>query len=81
MIRDSQQQYQAVPMHQSIYSLASMLILTYATQGLRAYDAIQLACALFASRKSAQDPLTFVSGDTILLSVAQQAGLQIQSPL
>lgn len=50
---------------------------------LRAYDAVQLASALVSNQQLATadlDPLVFVCGDSRLLEIARQAGLETIDP-
>jgi predicted nucleic acid-binding protein len=50
---------------------------------LRAYDAVQLASALFANTRlvsAAQLPMTFVCADDVLITVAQSEGLATDNP-
>lgn len=50
---------------------------------LRAYDAVQLACALYMNKDLidiSQPPLTFLSADNKLLEAARAEGLQIGNP-
>ena len=84
VLRDIQRQYQQVPMHPSLYHSAGKFIITYAIKGLRAYDAIQLACALYANQRfitQNQATLTFVTSDAILRAVAETAGLHALDPI
>jgi hypothetical protein len=63
-----------------IYTLAGDLCRIHR---LRAYDAVQLACAIEARNKltALEIPtLTFVSADTELLSMATAQGLGIENP-
>ena len=53
------------------------------THGLRGYDAVQLAAALFAHRRriaSQLAPLIFITADTELLAVGAAAGLVTDNP-
>jgi predicted nucleic acid-binding protein len=50
---------------------------------LRAYDAVQLASALFATTLLVQEnqyPLTFICADDVLLAIAQAEGLPTDNP-
>nr|VFJ53929.1 MAG: hypothetical protein BECKFM1743A_GA0114220_101224 [Candidatus Kentron sp. FM]VFJ54798.1 MAG: hypothetical protein BECKFM1743C_GA0114222_101444 [Candidatus Kentron sp. FM]VFK08900.1 MAG: hypothetical protein BECKFM1743B_GA0114221_100854 [Candidatus Kentron sp. FM] len=50
---------------------------------LRAYDAIQLACALkvhAAFAGTAQNSVTFLSGDNRLIDAARSEGLEVENP-
>jgi predicted nucleic acid-binding protein len=78
--QDVEQQYTLVDVTKAVYTHAGDLCRIHK---LRAYDAIQLACALKASgefialEKAA--PI-FVSADTDLLSIAEAEGLNIEDP-
>lgn len=78
--RDTQRQYVVVPVTSSIYTRAGDLCRTHR---LRAYDAVQLACALLVRDKLAvlgiQAPI-FVSADTELLTIASTEELSIENP-
>ena len=50
-------------------------------QGLRAYDAVQLASALVASAGLDRNRFTFLTADTALEKVAQAEGLTTDNPL
>jgi predicted nucleic acid-binding protein len=58
IIRDTKLAYHEVPMHRTTYQTARRLILHHAKLGLRAYDAIQLACAFAANRQLLQKKQT-----------------------
>lgn len=77
--RDTRKQYHQIVMHRSIYSLAARLTLNFAAKGLRAYDAMQLACALYTNHHS-QTPFYFVTGDDILRDVADQVAIATIDP-
>lgn len=78
--KDTQSQYIVIPVTSFIYTEAGSLCRLHR---LRAYDAIQLACALLVRQKLAtldiQAPV-FVSADTELLSIAHDAGLSTADP-
>lgn len=78
--RDTQRQYVVVPVTSSIYTRAGDLCRTHR---LRAYDAVQLACALLVRDKLAplgiQAPIV-VSADTELLTIASTEELSIENP-
>lgn len=78
--QDVRQQYNVVRVTATIYTRAGDLCRLHR---LRAYDAVQLACALAVSNKLAllaiQAP-TFVSADTDLLAIASAEGLDIENP-
>jgi uncharacterized protein len=72
--------YIVVQVNRAIYERASTLCRSYP---LRAYDAIQLACALTKrddDRKANHPELTFVCADTILLSIAESEGFAVENP-
>ena len=80
MDRHSSRQYSVIGLVGSVVSLAENLLESHP---LRAYDAVQLASALEANTRlisAGLSPLTFVSGDTRLLSAATSEGLQIDDP-
>lgn len=83
VVRDTTQDYQQQLMHGSVYALASQLLTTYARDGLRSFDAMQLACAIQANRRllrAGQPTLTMVVADTILRLVAERSGLSTLDP-
>jgi hypothetical protein len=59
--------------------LARAIALTRA-HGIRAADAIQLACALAAARGAGQQELVLVGSDTELNGAADKEGLRILDP-
>lgn len=72
---------------QKTYNMIRVTNTTYQAAGdlctnhrLRAYDAIQLACALSVQDNDAHMNLIFVCADNALLSVAAAEGLQIENP-
>jgi len=77
---DTQRQYIVIPVTPFIYTQAGDLCRFHK---LRAYDAIQLTCALLVHKKLAtlaiQAPI-FVSSDIELLTIAHEAGLNIENP-
>jgi len=78
--RDVERQYTLVRVTKEIYTQAGNLSRIHK---LRAYDAIQLVCAIQANIKIAAPEgtvLTFVSADADLLSIAEAEGLGIQNP-
>ncbi len=78
--QDVRKQYNVARVTTAIYTLAGDLCRLHR---LRAYDAVQLACALEARNKLAAleiPTLTFVSADTELLSMAYAEGLGIENP-
>ena len=78
--RDVEQQYSLVDVTKEVYIHAGDLCRIHK---LRAYDAIQLVCALQANIKIVVPEgvvLTFVSADTDLLGIAEAEGLDIQNP-
>jgi len=73
-------EYQIIEFADSIYEHACLLLETHK---LRAYDSIQLASALFASKivqASGASPLTFLAGDIDLRTAAQAEGLIVDDP-
>jgi uncharacterized protein len=78
--RDARRQYNVVRVTSTIYTRAGDLCRLHR---LRAYDAVQLACALAVRNKLAvigiQAP-TFVSADAELLNIANIEGLSIENP-
>lgn len=76
----AQQQYHFIRVTKAVYAQAGDLCRTHK---LRAYDAIQLVCALHASDRFVANGKTapiFVSADTDLLNVAVAEGLDIMDP-
>lgn len=76
---DAKRQYNVVRVTSSIYTQAGDLC---RTSKLRAYDAIQLACALKIRTTLAplSTTLLFVSADIELLNVARTLGLETENP-
>ncbi|MEO7022330.1 MAG: type II toxin-antitoxin system VapC family toxin [Ktedonobacteraceae bacterium] len=77
---DTQLEYFIIPVTASIYEKAGDLCRTHQ---LRAYDAIQLACALTSSDKlarSGEPAPIFVSADDKLLEIARAEGFTIENP-
>jgi predicted nucleic acid-binding protein len=78
--KDTQRQYVVVPVTSSIYTQAGDLCRTHR---LRAYDAVQLACALLIRNKLSELEIqapVFVSADTELLAIADSVGLSVENP-
>ena len=78
--QDSQNSYTVIPVTTSIYTSAGNLCRSHS---LRAYDAIQLACALSLREEAVADqaPLPiFVCADTNLITIAGEEGLQAENP-
>ena len=77
--RDVQDRYDVIPVTTAIFSRAGNLCRFHA---LRAYDAVQLACALAARDSLAQLHLApiFVSADRQLLAVATREGFATEDP-
>jgi uncharacterized protein len=78
--QDVRKRYNVVRVSSAIYTLAGDLCRIHR---LRAYDAVQLACAIEARNKLTVleiPTLTFVSADTELLSMATAQGLGIENP-
>lgn len=77
--QDARRQYNVVRVIPTIYTQAGDLCRSHR---LRAYDAIQLACAL--KLRTTLSPLgvvpTFVSADIDLLNIAHAEGLSIENP-
>lgn len=71
--------YQFIPVTDSLLVQAANLAQQHP---LKAYDAVQLAAALFikARVESNGHSLTFISGDKKLLTAAKAEGLQIDNP-
>ncbi|HEX6798942.1 MAG TPA: type II toxin-antitoxin system VapC family toxin [Ktedonobacterales bacterium] len=77
---DSSLNYSAIHVTRAIYTRAGDLCTTHP---LRAYDAIQLACALTARNDALSahvDPPIFVSADIDLLTAAAAEGLVTDNP-
>ncbi len=77
---DWESQYQIVEIETSDYEIAGELLQKHP---LRAYDSIQLACALkiySAFAQTAPQTFTFVSADDRLINAAQAEGMQIENP-
>lgn len=80
ILLDFFRQYTVIAIAPPITELAIDLLYQYP---LRAYDATQLASALYVNRSLRQNnkaPLVFVSADKRLLAVAGSEGLQIEDP-
>lgn len=78
--QDVRHQYSVVRVTNAIYTRAGDLCRLHR---LRAYDAVQLACALVVRNKLAAlgTPIpTFVSADAELLNIASTEGLSIENP-
>jgi hypothetical protein len=77
--QDTRQQYSLVRVNSTIYSQEGDLCRFHR---LRAYDAVQLACALEVRSTLAAlgVSLTFVSADNDLLNIAHLEGLSIENP-
>ena len=78
--QDAQRQYSLVQVTDSIYTSAGDLCRYHR---LRAYDAVQLACALQVRNKLAALGIvapTFVSADVELLNIAKAEGLIVENP-
>ena len=75
-----QQQYVVIEVNRTMFIRAATLCRTHA---LRAYDAVQLACALTYrddTVTSGQPAVTFICADNMLLTVAAQEGLAVDNP-
>jgi predicted nucleic acid-binding protein len=78
--QDSQNNYTIIPVTTSVYTFAGNLCRSHS---LRAYDAIQLACAISLRDEAAvsQAPLPiFVCADTNLITIASEEGLHAENP-
>lgn len=77
--RDAKRQYNVVPVTTTLYTRAGNLCLHHR---LRAYDAVQLACALATRDKLAALGVVpvFVCADLTLLTIAATEGLAISNP-
>ena len=74
------EQYQVIEVDKTLAERASQLVLQYP---LKAYDAVQLASALYVKSSLALMPdtqLVFVSADNRLLNIAQTEGLVTDNP-
>ena len=79
--QDTQRRYCVARVTSAIYIFAGDLCRVHK---LRAYDAIQLACALVVRKKLADidvEAPTFVSADIELLNIAHEEGLSIINPV
>ena len=78
--QDSQNNYTIIPVTSSVYTFAGNLCRSHS---LRAYDAIQLACAISlleeAAVNQAPQPI-FVCADTNLITIASEEGLHAENP-
>ncbi|MGH2509180.1 MAG: type II toxin-antitoxin system VapC family toxin [Ktedonobacteraceae bacterium] len=77
---DIRKQYHVIPVTVSLYTKAGNLCRIHP---LRAYDAIQLACALSIRNKlisSDQPAPVFVSADDKLLDIARAEGFAVENP-
>lgn len=77
--RDARRQYNVIPVTTPLYTRAGDLCLH---RRLRAYDAVQVACAFAAREKltALGVEVIFVSADLSLLTVAEAEGLRIADP-
>jgi hypothetical protein len=77
---DWESQYQIVEVEKSDFERAAELVQKHP---LRAYDSIQLACALkiySAFAQTAPNAFTFVSADDRLINAAQTENLNVENP-
>ena len=77
---DWESQFQIVEVKKSDYEKAGELLKKHP---LRAYDSIQLACALkihSAFAQTAPQAFTFASADDRLINAAQAEGMQVENP-
>ncbi len=70
--------YRVINWQQPLYDEAMRLTFH---KGLRAYDAVQLAAALLASKSVERSRFTFLTADSALEKVAQAEGLSTENPL
>ncbi|SRR5258707_8586536 len=78
--QDSQNNYSVIPVTTSIYISAGNLCRSHS---LRAYDAIQLACALSLRDEAAVNQVSlpiFVCADTNLITIASVEDLRTENP-
>ena len=78
---DWKTQYQVVELKIRVTQLAGQLVQNHI---LRAYDAVQLASALYLFPEFANispNSFTFISADSRLLNIAQAEGLPIDDPI
>jgi predicted nucleic acid-binding protein len=75
-IRD---EYSVIGINGALLASAQTLVTHHIGLGLRALDAIQLACALRA-QITLQQPVTFVSADVKLLNAAVAEGFKVDNP-
>jgi len=78
--QDSQSAYGIQIVNNAIYTSASDLCKRHK---LRAYDAVQLACALRLREKALANralPPTFVCADNDLITIAAKEGLNVENP-
>jgi uncharacterized protein len=78
--RDIKDRFSVFKINDSIISQAMKLAVKY---GLRGYDAVQLASALYAEKELSQlnlSPLIFVSADNELNNAAKIEGLTVENP-
>lgn len=78
--RDIKDRFSVFKINDAIISNAMKLAVKY---GLRGYDAVQLASALYAERELSQlnlSPLIFVSADNELNNAAKTQGLNVENP-
>jgi predicted nucleic acid-binding protein len=79
-LRDTDKQYEVVPLNSGIIKAAINLTQKYK---LRGYDAVQLATALTVNTELLRKrlpPLTFVAADEDLLKAAEAEGLVAENP-
>jgi uncharacterized protein len=78
--RDIKDRFSVFKINDSIISQAMKLAVKY---GLRGYDAVQLASALYAEKELSRlnlSPLIFVSADNELNNAAKIEGLTVENP-
>ena len=81
VIQHCTQRYQLLRITRPVVTQAGMLLERYP---LRAYDAVQLACALTVQRlmqRRGMPPPLFVAADTTLLAAAVAEGFAVDNPL
>ena len=81
VIQHCTQRYQLIRITRPVVTQAGMLLERHP---LRAYDAVQLACALTVQRgmhRRGMPPPLFVAADTTLLAAAAAEGFTVDNPL
>ena len=81
VIQHCTRRYQLIRITRTVVARAGMLVESHP---LRAYDAVQLACALTVRRgmhRRGMPPPLFVTADTTLLAAARAEGFLVDNPL